>query len=120
MSEALPRGDRQLGGKYPEVPDVMETLRLLGERYCFRISGASWSPMFKWVERRREVLIPQRSVRYVVELHVVLPHLNVHIIHVRARWEDEGKVMDRVEFRPWALYPGNVKDFAFGRWEYDN
>ena len=109
------------GNSYPELPSVEDVLGVLGEEYGFMVSGASFKPFFKWVERRREVMIPKRSYRYVVELHIVLPHLNVHIIDTRSRWviidsPDEVREFERLDFMPWAPYPGNVKDIAFGRW----
>jgi len=98
-------------------------LGVLGEEYGFMVSGAGFKPFFKWVERRREVMIPKRSYRYVTELHIVLPHLNVHIIDTRSRWvtvdspgSNEVREFERLDFMPWAPYPGSIKDVAFGRW----
>ena len=107
---------------YPEAPGVEEVLERLGERHGFVVEGASGlKPFFRWVERRREVVIPRRSYRYVTELHIVIPHLNVHIVDTRSRWividsPGEGGEYERLEVMPWAPYPGSIKDVAFGRW----
>jgi hypothetical protein len=107
------------GVGFPDVPDLADTLGLLEDVYGFRIRGSQLKPVFQWVERRRELGVPGRSCRFVTELHIVLPHLNLHIIHFRSRWVIEGggvKEFERVRFVPWAPYPGNVKDLVFGRW----
>jgi len=121
--KAAPRPGGPGAGDFPPVPDVADSLALLTERYGFTVNGAGMRPAFRWVERRREVGVPGRSVRFVTEFHLVVPVLNVHIVHVRSRWvelAEGGEVKDSewVEFHPWAPYPGSVKDLALGRWSY--
>ena len=115
----------EIASEFPAPPTLEETLELLRRRYGFRASELR--PAFRWVERRREVHIPGRLLRFVVEAHYVVPSINLHLIHVRVRWvhvdgfsgpDDCCREHEFVEFKPWAPYPypANVKDLAFGRW----
>lgn len=104
---------------FPEVPDLADTFLLLSERYGFRVDGRL--PVgFRWVVRRRELLLPTRGgERYVVEAHYVFPSINLHLVHVRSRWCVDGRcedvVHERVEFMPWAPSHVPVKDVMMGR-----
>ena len=118
----------KLGNKlYPDVPGIEDTLLLLENKHGFRAEGVELKPAFRWVERRKEVILPKHAYRFAVELHYVIPHLNLHIIHTRSNYyEDDGRGLkeagsyERAYFMPWAhTTPGPIKDEAFGRWLKD-
>ena len=93
---------------YPPVPSLEETLEFMRREHGFSKYGLELAPKGWWVERERRILIPKRLISYITKFHVLIPSLNLHIIHVRVRdcilahdgIEDEKK-SEHVEFHPW-------------------
>ena len=93
---------------YPPAPSLEETLEFMRREHGFSKYGLELAPKAWWVERERRILIPKRLISYVTKFHVLIPSLNLHIIHVRVRdfilahgGVEDVKESEWVEFHPW-------------------